>query len=94
MYGPLQPQRCFHCNKQITKRDDLYDAFSGEYFSNVKGKWLCFKCWERQDEAETKAFRKGLELAEHKSKLVPILTVKLKRKGNRIIPGKPKRHVD
>jgi hypothetical protein len=47
--------KCYHCNKQITKRDDLFDAFSGEYFSNVKGKWLCLKCYEHQDAAEHKA---------------------------------------
>jgi hypothetical protein len=47
------PKQCYHCEKQITKRDDLFDAFSGEYFSNVKGKWLCLKCYEIQDAASS-----------------------------------------
>jgi hypothetical protein len=93
MYGPLQPQRCYHCNKRITKRDDLFDAFSGEYFSNVKGKWLCRKCWEILDAAETKTFRTGLAAGGHKPKLMPILTVPIKLKVKATL-GKPIKHVD
>jgi hypothetical protein len=85
--------KCYHCNKKITKRSDLFDAYSGSYFSNVKGKWLCLKCFERQDAAEQKAFRTGLELSGHKSKLVPILTVPIKLKVKATL-GKPIKHVD